>query len=126
MFSSPLSILSKMYQTKDLDFAEVAHLPASTVDHITKLSANKDGSYMTQFVSDVPVELKTDSDGLDTCEFDGHIIRDGVKLRAEAVSLCNKFADDITKSLNDRFSGNEEIAVLTSLCDFFNPQNMQT
>ena len=46
---------------------------------------------------------------------------DSSKQRNEAVKVCDQFVNDVVKSLNVRFSDNEDCLILTALSNFFNP-----
>ncbi|KAH3837660.1 hypothetical protein DPMN_111061 [Dreissena polymorpha] len=64
-----LSVLSKQFQKKDLDFADVAPLLNSTVQTIEMFSEGKLGSKLSSFLSQVPDKPQIGDDGLETFEF---------------------------------------------------------
>lgn len=115
----PLAILSKMYQTKDLNYADVEPQLTSTISSLESLKEKKDGSYISTFLSACPSE--PDADGLYTFEFDGHTIRDSTEQRRVAVSVCDQFITKMVASLNARFSDNEDGSVMRALSNLFNP-----
>ncbi|XP_053372821.1 uncharacterized protein LOC128546379 [Mercenaria mercenaria] len=117
----PLAILSKMYQKQDLDFTEVTPLLRSTIDCVSDLQVKKNGQKLTEFLDQVPSESQVDADGLVTFQFQCHTIRDSSKQRDEAVKVCDQFVTGLVKSVNVRFSDNEDGSVLTALSNFFNP-----
>lgn len=117
----PLAALSKSYQKSDLDFSEVTPLLHSTVAKIESLGSKKDGACLSKFLSQVPHEAKVGEEGLVTFQYQGHTIRDGEKQRQEALSICDKFVTGMIRSMNDRFSDNDDSVVLTALCNYFNP-----
>lgn len=117
----PLSALSKTYQKSDLDFSDVTPMLQSTIERIERLGSKKDGTYLRKFMSQVPTEPQVGEDGLTTFDFQGHTIRDGAKQREEAVSACDKFITGMVRSMNDRFSDNEDSSVLSAFSNFFNP-----
>ena len=117
----PLAILSKMYQKQDLDFTEVTPLLRSTIDCVNDFRVEKNGQMLTKFLSQVSAEPQVDVDGLVTFQFQGHTIRDSSKQRDEAVKVCDQFVTGVVKSLNVRFSDNEDCSILTALSNFFNP-----
>lgn len=108
----PLSILSKMYQTKDLDYTEVP--PCGHNRENYKADTNS-GTKLSHFLSDVPSEPVLDQDGLYTFEFEGHPIGAGKRQRKESLEVCKQFGNAIVKSVNARFSDNHDTSVLTSL-----------
>ena len=118
-----LSVLSKMFQKKDLDFGEVTPLLRSTVDSLEGPSATP-GKKLAEFLKVVPGKPQVDSDGLETFEHCGHTIRDCEKQRKEALSICNQFLNGIVSSLRERFSSNKDALVMTCLSNFFNPMAM--
>jgi len=81
-----LAILCKSFQMSQIDFTGVNPLLQSTVQVIEKLS-DRSGQILCKFVSQVPSSPEVDSTGLLTFEFQGHIIRDGINQRSEAVIL---------------------------------------
>ncbi|XP_060571778.1 E3 SUMO-protein ligase KIAA1586-like isoform X2 [Ruditapes philippinarum] len=117
----PLAALSKSYQKSDLDFSEVTPLLRSTVAKVESLGSKKDGTCLSKFLSQVPHEPQVGDDGLMTFQYQGHTIRDGEKQRQEANSICDKFVKGMVRSMNDRFSDNDDSVVLTALCNYFNP-----
>ena len=116
----PLAVLSKSFQSADLDFSEVAPLLMSTIAKVEKLQS-KSGPRLEQFLDNVPKEPQVDTDGLYTFEYLGHTIRDSEKQRVEAESVCTKFVDYMISSLNERFSDNEDTAVLSAFSSIFRP-----
>ncbi|XP_052797650.1 E3 SUMO-protein ligase KIAA1586-like [Mya arenaria] len=122
----PLAILSKSFQTKDIDFAEVNPLLATAVQTIEKVSEGKCGPRLVQFLKQVPEEPKTGDDGLETFEFHGHTIRDANKQRREAVSICESFSAGVVRSMHDRFADNDDAAILTAMSNIFNPVVQKT
>ena len=48
-------------------------------------------------------------------------MKDSLKQRDEAVKVCDQFVIGVVKSLNVRFSDNEDCSILTGLSNFFNP-----
>ncbi|XP_052264597.1 E3 SUMO-protein ligase KIAA1586-like isoform X2 [Dreissena polymorpha] len=117
----PLSVLSKAFQKKDLDFADVAPLLNSTVQTIELFSQGKWAGKLSTFLSQVPDEPQTGDDGLETFEFQGHTIRDGAQQRKEAVSIAKSFSAAMIRTIHDRFVDNDDAAILTALSNIFNP-----
>ncbi|KAH3872482.1 hypothetical protein DPMN_035698 [Dreissena polymorpha] len=115
----PLAIPSKSFQKQDLNFAEVHPLLTGTIDSLAKLKDGKSGDKLSKCLSQVPSEPRID--GLCIFEFQGHTIRDGVNHRQEASSVCVKFVDNMLKSLNEGFSDNDDLAILTALTNLFSP-----
>ena len=116
----PLAVLSKMFQRKDIDYAEVSPLLSSTVQRVEELGTTP-GQMLSGFLKVVPSEPQQDSDGLQTFEFQGHTIRDSEKQRLEAMSICGQFLTGMVKSLQERFSCTSDAIVMTSLSNFLNP-----
>lgn len=50
---------------------------------------------MSAFLQHAPSEPTLDESGLLTFEFQGHIVRDNLGQRAEAVRACNSFIDTV-------------------------------
>ncbi|KAH3739979.1 hypothetical protein DPMN_046671 [Dreissena polymorpha] len=82
----------------------------------------KSGDKLSKFLKEVPSEPQIDKDGLCTFDFRSHTIKDGATQRQEARSVCVKFVENMLKSLNERFSDNDDSANLTALTNFFSPQ----
>lgn len=117
----PLVILSKSYQKENINYAEVTPLLTTTVETLEELRDSKSGEMLGKFLNSAPAEPKLDADGLYTFQFGPHTIRDGGNQRVEAEKVCTQFITNMVKSLNDRFSDNQDSAILTALSNFFNP-----
>ena len=117
----PLAILSKMYQSLNLNFSEVMPLLKTTIERLERLRDEKKGEVLARFLEIVPESPQTDHDGLVTFQFHGHTIRDSLAQRIESDKHCSQFITMMVKSLQERFSNNADGLVLTSLSNFFNP-----
>ncbi|XP_053383125.1 E3 SUMO-protein ligase KIAA1586-like [Mercenaria mercenaria] len=118
---SPLAILSKMYQQKNLMYSDVEPLLTSTISTLESLKEKKNGTFLSAFLGSCPPEPTMDGDGLFTFEFQSHTIRDSAEQRRVAVSVCDKFVDNMVSSLHSRFSDNADSVVMKALSNLFNP-----
>lgn len=93
------------------------------------LRDEKNGQSLKKFLDEVPTEPQVNDDGLFVFDYKGHTMRDSLKQRQEAVSICEQFVTGMVKSLNSRFSDNHDSSVLTALSNMFTPgigQNLKT
>ncbi|XP_062594268.1 zinc finger protein 862-like, partial [Saccostrea cucullata] len=119
----PLAVLSRSYQRSDLDFTEVNCLLHSTVKVLDNLIGNPGGN-LSAFLQHAPSEPTLDESGLYTFEFQGHIVRDSLGQRSEAVRACSTFIEGVKASLQSRFTDRGDALVLSALSRFFDPQTV--